>query len=105
MRIPASSYGRHSESVGRRPGALPSGRPAVPLVLQRPAGADRPRLDAVGEGDRLELAVARDGVELGSAAQALERGPDAGADALGLVERAGPQQPAELRARALDDTT
>ena len=43
----------------RRPdaaAALQPGRPAVPVVLERPARADRPGLHAVGQPRRLELA-------------------------------------------------
>jgi hypothetical protein len=60
-------------------------------VLERPADADRPGLDAVGDraGLELELAGGRDRVELGREAEAVERGQDAGADRLGLRLAAG----------------
>src|SRR3954469_2380636 len=47
--------------------------PPVPLVLERPARAHRPGLDAVGDRDARRLAV-DDGVELREATEPVERG-------------------------------
>ena len=59
----------------------------VPVVLERPARADRPGLHAVGDRDRLELARRGHRVELGRQPEPVERGQHAGADALGLGRR------------------
>ena len=69
-------------------------RAAVPAPLERPAGADRPRLDVVGRRDRLELAGDRDRVELWRLAEPVQRGQDARPDALGGLLRPGDPQAA-----------
>src|SRR3954452_12749146 len=66
----------------------------IPSVLEGIAGADGPGLDVVGERHGLHLALSGDRVELGRAAQLVERAQDPGADALGLGLAAGGAQPA-----------
>ena len=48
LRLPAT------RACARARSRTPKRRSSVPLVLQRPAGADRPRLDAVGARERLQ---------------------------------------------------
>ena len=87
---------RHTATRGcaRARSRTPKRISSVPLVLQRPAGADRPRLDAVGARERLKLAVEAHAVELVRVPEPVERGQDARPDPLGLLEPPGGAQTA-----------
>ncbi len=91
--------GHRGHAPGSARGGDHRGAEAVPGVLEGPPRADRPGLHAVGERHRLDRAVAGDRVQLGSAAEPVERVQHPGADALGLGGPAGAAQAAPAQPR------